>query len=373
MTLYDPTPTYHDEVELADDSSAPTAGAFNPGLEGALDNIAYLKARIDPSKCVPVVTPFLADGSITIPANAFDHGLFEGCGGGSAGGVGAPSQGEQLILAGGGGGGGAMQRTGICPLVPGEVYDVSGIDGGGGTGTDGLVGIGNNGKDVVLTRRSTGDKIVICRAAQGGQPCNYLTPPGAFLSNTPLATGESDAPKNNFVFGRGGRPVRIETGDADLPPDPTQYAMLNKSFVPQMGGLGTCCTWLQKTAGDTNTFRGDDGNASPQGFKGGRGGTNGTSVLASLIGYLGGGAGGGGGAGPYGDGGAGGNGSAANASGASSAPTAGASAAANSGAGGGGGGGAGCASTTTTVGGAPGNGGSGRLYLVHFIPMPEPS
>jgi len=389
MSEYDPVPTWHENAFLADDSDPPTAGPMNVGIEAALDNTKYLKSRIDASKCVPVVTEFLADGTITIPAGALPWIEFEGCGGGGAGGHGGISAAPaaerpdasiskpSLTTSGGGGGGGAIKNKGFAPVVPGQAYNVA--IGAGGVGTDGLFGFGNNGGDTTMTRVSTADVIVTCRGAGGGHPSTPIFGAGfhaAFCPNedNALSTGGN---QNQFVFARGGRPVRMNEGEVEAPANPTIYEYMYSNQTPQAGGLGTCACWPIETAGAYGSPA-PRGNDSPEGFHGGTGGTPGHhapaggGTTAGFFDPIGGGAGGGGGAGPYGDGGAGGDGSAAVASGASAAPAAGTSAAANSGAGGGGGGGAGGAHTHTTAGAVPGNGGSGRLRVVYFVPMAEP-
>lgn len=357
---YEPSAVWHDPVYLPDGSSPPTAAAFNPAHEAELDMLAYLKARIDMSKCVPVVVEFLANGTVTIPADALDWAWFEGCGGGGAGGKGGLANIANHIWAGGGGGGGAAKVCGWVPVVPGDAYDVT--IGAGGVGVNPLGGIvGNPGADTRMTHTSTSTNVVICRGAAGGH--------SSYLSGYAFTTDKT------FCVARGGRCVR-PTGTSGLLMDPVAensiYPTMHFDQAPQAGGLGVCSTWPIIQANPSDVVQGTLGCAgadSPEGFPGGDGGLPGTHSG----GQYGGGAGGGGGAGPYGSGGKGGNGSNGSAGSVSATAQAGADAAANTGAGGGGGGGRGNTDQVGTFAGAdPGDGGSGRFRLTYFRKMQEP-
>ncbi len=354
---YSGSVTFPATFTIPDDSDAPTASSVNVPIEALGDRTAYLKALADASKCVPVVTEWLTSGNFTLPADALNYGIYEGCGGGGAGGKGGVSPASDNLSAGGGGGGGSILRSGICTLYPGEQHDVN--VGAGGSGVDGLFGIGVPGGDTELVRHSTVAKIVICEGADGGHSGSLAT-----LFTACVASA------GNFAFARGGRPVRLSAGavTSDNPAESCPYPTMHLDRTPQSGGLGTCGTWPVVPSHGQQGTTGANGSPSPQGFPGGLGGAMGTTSGGNPNMY-GGGAGGGGGAGPFGNGGNGGTGSNGVAVGASASPSAGTSAAANTGAGGGGGGGAGCAPTTSTVGASPGDGGSGRFRLIYFRKM----
>lgn len=155
---------YPNGFPLADDSAAPTAGAFNPAIEALGNRTAYLKELADANKCVPVYVEFIESSTITIPTTAAPFAFYEGCGGGGAGGQGATAttNAQGTLLPGGGGGGGAIGRSGICKVYPGEVHDVH--CGAGGVGTDGFYGIGFPGEDTVFKRDSTNENLAVAAA-----------------------------------------------------------------------------------------------------------------------------------------------------------------------------------------------------------------
>ncbi len=334
--------TWEPQVDLVDDSDAPTASNLNAAPTGNADRAQWLYNN--GVSATGLSLSFIAANN-GLSANTFvwpkgvKQLVFSGYGGGGGGG-GGPAGGtaSETALAGGTGGAGSPPLSQVVTGTPGDTYTVvvgvGGSGGGGGIPGGAAASIGFFGGQTTVT--GTGVALVFGGGA------------GGYVDNVTAATGSTNA----YLAG----PAR---GGGQFPP--VAQVSANPIIYASYGNGGAS---IGSNSG--SSFYGVSGSGSEFAGSGGVGGTSpggeGSTGPAS------GGAGGGGGAGPGGNGGMGGDGGLWGALGGIGSPgAAGTAAAANTGAGGGGGGGGGFGSTSGGNGAAGSSGGSG--FLTAYAPI----
>ncbi|MBX3228253.1 MAG: hypothetical protein KIT84_26490 [Labilithrix sp.] len=333
--------TYATSVDLANNSSAPTAAAFNPGLAAALENAEWLRKHGGAARTLEMVE-FAESGTWTVPAGVRWVWLYAigGGGGGGAGILGDDVGSSFMGTTGGGGGGGAQGVWHMRPVEPGmTIYVTIGAGGAGGTTS---AAHGAAGERSSFTFDGPGESFTAYGGAGG---------------RGGVKTGQDEM---SYAFAPGGGPALAQRR-AYLMSGSISDSKLYPYLAPGNGGFSAS----SNVGPIDGPNRACDGQLSHGQTELGHslGGTIGTTATP----YLGGGAGGGGGSSSMGPGGNGGNGGNGNASGTGGHATNGENAP-SYGAGGGGGGGGGNGSAGPAGGnpGAGGNGadGLGRIFYV---------
>ena len=316
--------TWHPQVQMVDDTDAPTASNLNAAVTDNAERTQFLyNNSTNPNHLLLSTTyTFTLGASATITA--------VGCGGGGGGGsgaVGGPDFGTHEAMPGGGGGGQAEIMTGVFQLSAGSYTATIGT--GGNSDEDG--------NDTTIAYSGGGDVLARWRGGKRGQSSEALT----------VVTGA------NTKYVPGGGP-----GYADYYQAPTPIVAENGvvPLLPHSPGCGGAGTASGTVA--VNAFSGlPSNNVQALGsITTGQGGAQGT--FSGII--PGGGGGGGGGGWGGGHGGAGGN---ANGSGIGGAGANGGNGGYAKGSGGGGGGSGGWGTTGGAAPGSGGVGGSGFLNL----------